>query len=192
LTNQGPDHARAAAAVSGDAVAVRRYAQAVFELAQERGDAAAWQDSLRQIAEFMSDPEVRRVLENARVSQEAKQRLVAAALADLPGLALNFARLLVRKGRTNLAWQIAEQFNQMLEAQSGISRARAITAVPIGDAEREALQRRLEEQLRRKVVIEPEVDPNLLGGVVIQIGDRLIDASTRAKLRALRESLAGT
>ncbi|HWO74236.1 MAG TPA: F0F1 ATP synthase subunit delta [Dehalococcoidia bacterium] len=192
MTNQGHDHARAAAAVSGDAVAARRYAQAVFELAQERGDAAAWQDSLRQIAEFMSDPEVRRVLENARVSQEAKQRLVAAALADLPGLALNFARLLVRKGRTNLAWQIADQFNQMLEAQSGISRARAITAVPIGDAEREALQRRLEEQLGRKVVIEPEVDPNLLGGVVIQIGDRLIDASTRAKLRALRESLVGT
>lgn len=192
MTNHGPDHARAAAAVSGDAVAARRYAQAVFELAQERGDAAAWQDSLRQIAEFMSDPEVRRVLENARVSQEAKQRLVAAALADLPGLALNFARLLVRKGRTNLAWQIAEQFNQMLEAQSGISRARAITAVPIGDAEREALERRLEEQLGRKVVLEPEVDPNLLGGVVIQIGDRLIDASTRAKLRALRESLVGT
>jgi len=189
LTNQGSDHTKAAAAPSGEAVAARRYAQAVFQIAEERGDAAAWRDALRQIAEFMSDPEVRRVLENTRVGQEPKQRLVAAALADLPGLALNFARLLVRKGRTNLAWLISEQFNQMLEAQSGISRARAITAVPIGEAEQAALQRRLEEQLGRKVVIEPEVNPSLLGGVVIQIGDRLIDASTRAKLRALRESL---
>jgi F-type H+-transporting ATPase subunit delta len=173
----------------GDSLAAKRYALAAFELAQEQGNTNVWLNAVRQIAEFMGDPEVRRVLENSRVGQEPKQRLVAAALADLPGLTLNLARLLVRKNRTALAVDIAAQFEQLLEAQRGISRARATTAVPLGDAEREALARRLREQTGNEVVLETAVDPELLGGVVVQIGDRLIDASTRARLRALRENL---
>lgn len=172
-----------------ESLAARRYALAAFELAQENKDADAWRDALRQIAEFMGDPEVRAVLENTRVSQEPKQRLIEAALGDLPSLPMNLARLLVRKNRTALAVEIAEQFKRQMEEQQGISRARAITAVPLGDAEREALTRRLAEQTGGEVVLETEVDPDLLGGVVVQIGDRLIDASTRTKLRSLRDNL---
>jgi F-type H+-transporting ATPase subunit delta len=175
--------------VSGDSLAAKRYALAALELAQERGDADAWLDAIRQIADFMGDREVRRVLENTRVSRDPKQRLVETALSDLPPLPLNLARLLVRKNRTSLAGEIAAQFEQLLEAQRGISRARAVTAVPMGDAERDALSRRLQEQTGREVVLETSVDPGLLGGLVVQVGDRLIDASTKAKLRALRESL---
>lgn len=173
----------------GENLAAKRYAIAAFELAQERNESEAWLDALRQIAEFMGDPEVRRVLENTRVSQEPKQRLIEAALGDLPALPLNLARLLVRKNRTSLAVDISDQFQQLLEDQRGVARARATTAVPLADAEREALSRRLAEQTGGEVVLETAVDPELLGGVVVQIGDRLIDASTRSKLRALRDNL---
>ena len=173
----------------GDSLAAKRYALAAFELSQERGETDVWLKAVRDIAEFMGDPEVRRVLENSRAGQEPKMRLVAAALADLPALPLNLARLLVRKDRTALAPEIASQFQQLLEEQRGISRARAITAVPLGDAEREALARRLKDQTGKEVVLDTEVNPSLLGGIVVQIGDRLIDASTRARLRALRETL---
>ena len=173
----------------GDSLAAKRYAIAAFEIAQERGDTGAWLNAIRQIAEFMGDPEVRRVLENSRVGQEPKQRLIEAALNDLPPLPLNLAKLLVRKNRTALAVDIASQFEQLLEEQRGISRARAVTAVPLGNAERDALARRLREQTGKEVLLETSVDPNLLGGVVVQIGDRLIDASTKARLRALRENL---
>jgi F-type H+-transporting ATPase subunit delta len=186
LTNE-PSTAQATE--GGEGLAAKRYALAAFELAQERGEVEVWLNAVRQIAEFMGDAEVRRVLENSRVGQEPKQRLVAAALADLPGLTLNLARLLVRKNRTALAPQIAAQFEQLIEAQRGVSRARAVTAVPLAAAERDALAQRLREQTGKEVVLEAEVDPELLGGVVVQIGDRLIDASTRARLRALRESL---
>lgn len=179
----------AEATTGGEGLAAKRYALAAFELAQEHGDTNAWLSAIRQIAEFMGDPEVRRVLENSRVSQEPKQRLIDAALGDLPVLPRNLAKLLVRKNRTALAVEITSQFEDLLEAQRGVSRARAVTAVPLGSAERDALARRLREQTGKEVLLETEVDPELLGGVVVQIGDRLIDASTRARLRALRESL---
>jgi F-type H+-transporting ATPase subunit delta len=176
---------------SGESLAAKRYALAAFDIAKEHGDIDVWADALSQTAEFMSDPEVRRVLENTRVSQEPKQRLIEAALADLPALPLNLARLLVRKHRTALAGEIAVQFNQLVEAERGITHARAVTAVPLSNAERAALEQRLEAQTGRKVILDIEVDPALLGGLVVQIGDRLVDASTRARLQAMRESLVG-
>jgi len=187
LTNEPTAHTDGAG--EGENLAAKRYAVAAFELAQENNDSDAWLNAVRQIAEFMGDPEVKRVLENARVSQEPKQRLIDAALGDLPALPLNLARLLVRKNRTALAVDIATQLGQLLEQQRGVSRARATTAVPLGDAEREALSQRLAQHTGGEVVLETAVDPALLGGVVVQIGDRLIDASTRSKLRALRDNL---
>ncbi len=188
-SGQAPDEATQAK-VDGENLAAKRYAVAAFELAQERNESDAWLDAVRHIAEFMGDPEVRRVLENTRVGQEPKRRLIDAALSDLPALPLNLARLLVRKNRTALAVDIAAQFEQLLERQRGVARARATTAVPLGNAERDALSQRLAQQTGGEVVLETAVDPELLGGVVVQIGDRLIDASTRAKLRALKDNLS--
>ncbi len=179
------------AIASGEMLAAKRYALAAFEIAREHGDIDAWRDAIAQIAEFMSDPEVRRVLENTRVSQEPKQRLIGAALSDLPALPLNLARLLVRKHRTALASDIALAFSEMIEEERGITHAHARTAVPLNEAETADLARRLQEQTGHEVILDVEVDPSLLGGVVVQIGDRLIDASTRAKLQAMRASLVG-
>jgi F-type H+-transporting ATPase subunit delta len=188
LTNE-PTPVRADDSDEGENLAAKRYATAALELAHEHNAADSWLKALRQIAEFMGDPSVKQVLENTRVSQDPKQRLIEAALNDLPPLPLNLAKLLVRKNRTGLAVDIADQFEQLLEHQRGVSRARATTAVPLNDAERTALSRRLAEQTGGEVILETAVDPELLGGVVVQIGDRLIDASTRARLRALRNSL---
>lgn len=170
-------------------LAAKRYAQAAFELAVEGDSLQQWDAALGQIAEFMSDADVRRVLENTRVAAAAKQQLIEAALGDLPPLPLNLARLLVRKGRTALAGDIALEFRRLREEREGIARVLARTAVPLSEPEREALERRLEEQTGRRVILETEVDPDLLGGIVVQIGDRLVDGSTRARLEALRESL---
>ena len=169
----------------------KRYAQAAFELADKAGNLTDWQRGLERIAEFMSDPEVARMLENTRVPQESKHRLIAAGLADLPALPLNLARLLVRKGRTALARPIADAFSQMVEEREGVARVRAVTAVPLTDAEAQALAERLQSQMGRRVILETHVDPRLLGGLRLQVGDKLIDASTRARLEGLRDALVG-
>ncbi len=172
-------------------LAAKRYALAAFEIADEKGTASEWSAALDQIAEFMSDPEVASVLTNTRVPVDSKQRLVETALADLDPLPLNLARLLVKKGRTPLAADIASEFKRLTEEEQGISRARAVTAVAMSDTERQVLEQRLREQTGGQVILETEVDPDLIGGLVLQIGDRLIDSSTKARLDALRESLVG-
>lgn len=172
-------------------LAAKRYAQAAFELAAQEGNLTQWADALDEIARFMSDPAVASVLENSRADQQAKLQLVDAALNELPPLPLNLAKLLASKKRTNLASDIATEFRRLAEQREGIARVRARTAVPLSDAEREALTQRLSQQTGRNVILETEVDPRLLGGVVVQIGDRLIDASTRGKLEQLRHELEG-
>jgi F-type H+-transporting ATPase subunit delta len=172
---------------TGESLAAKRYAQAAFDLAGS--DTAGWQRAVEEIAEFMGDAEVRKVLENSRIPREPKMRLVAAALAELPALPLNLARLLVRKSRTALAPEIAEQFRAMVAAQRGIQKAYATTAVPLTSAEQETLSQRLEASTGHPVELETDVDPELLGGVVVQIGDRLVDASVRGRLDSLRKQL---
>jgi F-type H+-transporting ATPase subunit delta len=189
--SSSPDSGRVSSGAATDVLAAKRYALAAFDLAKGEGYLDAWQESLDQIAQFMSEPEVRRVLENTRVTQEPRQGLIDVALADLPALPLNLARLLVRKNRTALAPAIAAQFRKLVEEDRGITRAKAVTAVPLNDVERQALVDRLEAQTGNQIILEVEVDPSLMGGLVVQMGDRLVDYSTRARLQALRESLTG-
>lgn len=186
---QGADKAKKV--LAGDAQAARRYALAAYEIAKESSTQEEWRNALVQIAEFMGDREVRAVLENRRVSQEPKQTLIDAALGDLPAMPLNLARLLVRKSRTGLAGAILQAFDLMLEQERGIVRAQARSAVPLSDAEKEVLAQRIESETGNRVILDVEVDPELLGGIVVQIGDKLIDASTRSRLQAMRESLIG-
>ena len=169
----------------------KRYAQAVFELASESGDLNGWQVALSEISEFMTNPDVVRVLENTRVTVDRKLNLIDQALGTLPPMALNFARLLVRKGRTRLAQDIVTEFRRMADESQGIEHARATTAVPLSDSEREALVTRLQAQTGKRIMLSTDVDPELIGGLVVQTGDRLIDASVRARLIALRERLVG-
>jgi F-type H+-transporting ATPase subunit delta len=172
-------------------LAAKRYAQAAFDLASRDGSFDEWASALGQIGAFMSETDIKRALESTRFSQENKQRLVDAGLRSLPRLPLNLARLLARKGRTALAPDIASEFGRLVQERQGVARARALTAVPLSELEKDGLARRLEQQTGLRIVLETEVDPNLLGGVVIQIGDRLVDASTKARLASLRESLVG-
>jgi F-type H+-transporting ATPase subunit delta len=169
----------------------KRYAQAVFELARESGDLNGWQVALSEVSEFMTNPDVVRVLENTRITADRKLNLIDQALGTLSPMVLNFARLLVRKGRTRLAQDIVTEFRRLADESQGIEHANATTAVPLSDSEREALVTRLESQTGKRIMLTTNVDPEILGGLVVQTGDKLIDASVRARLIALRERLVG-
>ncbi len=171
--------------------AATRYARAAFEIAVASGDIAGWSTAIARIGSFLTQPEHARLLENSRVAVETKHRLVDAGLNDLPPLAGNLAHLLVNKGRTALAGGVAEHFTSLVEGHEGIARARVTTAVPLSDSDRNALGARLRQATGRRVQLEAAVDPSIVGGVVVQIGDRLFDGSTRSRLAALRENLVG-
>ncbi len=171
-------------------IAARRYAEAAFQIAREQGTEERWSEGMSLMAAVFSDPEVGAVMQEARISTADKMRLAERALEGVDPLVLNMARLLVHRGRTALAPQIAEALRELVDAERGIAHAVVTTAVPLSEGEAAAVAERLSEIADKQVVIETQVDEGIIGGLVARIGDKLIDGSTRSQLLALKRRLA--
>ena len=171
--------------------AARRYADAVFGIAHDTASHDRWLSDLEDIAALFAEPTVYGFLASTRVSQAQKEQVLDNALPDVQGNAANFAKLLVRKRRANLAPQIIEAFRERLNRVRGIAEADVTTAVPLSDEARTAVA----EAVRRytnadTVTLYETVDSEIIGGAVVKIGDRIIDGSVRTRLSTMRRSLA--
>lgn len=173
-------------------IAARRYAEAAFQIARDNGTEDAWSEGLERLAALMADPEVAAVMQAAKVSQKDKLALLDKALEGVDPLVLNLARLLAHRGRAALAPQIAEAFQELVDAERGIAHALVTTAVPLSQDEEKAVAEKLGEITGKQVVVKTEVDEGIIGGLVARIGDRLIDGSTRSHLEALKHRLQGS
>ncbi|MGH9477544.1 MAG: F0F1 ATP synthase subunit delta, partial [Terriglobales bacterium] len=161
----------------------RHYAQAVFELAQEEGEFAGWSARLDHLLELLQKTDLGSALANQGLSTSQKLELCRAALAadrDLDRSAANLLLLLVSGRRQQLLPAIVQAYSELVDSREGRVRARLTTAVSLSAAEREQLAQSLGKQLGRQVRFEAEVDPELLGGAVIRVGDRVFDASLRS------------
>jgi F-type H+-transporting ATPase subunit delta len=164
-----------------------RYARAVFELATEEGEVERWSERLRIVREVFNDPTARAVIANPSLPTET--RLAAVDSLDLPGLGpegLNLMRLLVTGHRVDRIDEIAEQFEALADDAAGRVRATVTTAIPLSEADREALGKDLSRGLKKEVRLEARVDPAILGGLILEVGDRLTDASVAARLDQVR------
>ena len=172
--------------------AARRYAKAIFELAQESGQAKRWSERLEVVAQFLRDPELAEVLGNPSVTvarrQELAQALGGSNLIDQE--ALNLIKLLVESNRTGEIDGVVEEYERLRDELEGRLRATAVTAVELSDKEVRQLVAQLSKQVGKEVRLETEVDPAILGGLVLRVGDRLVDASVRTRLQQLRRRLA--
>ena len=172
-------------------VAAKRYAEAAYLLARERADEDAWSAGLAAMGALFGDDQAKPLFESALVPPSHKLALVERALAGVEPLVLNLARLLVRRRRTSLGPQIAEAFQELLDRAKGISHATVTSAVPLSPDDRRAVEQKLREMTGGEVILDTEVDQGILGGLVVRIGDRLIDGSTRSRLIALKQRLEG-
>jgi len=172
-------------------VAAKRYAEAALLLAREKGNEETWSAGLAAVASLFSDPQAQATLENPRVPLADKVRLVQEALVGVDPLVLNLARLLVRRSRIALGPQIAGAFQERLDEAKGVSHAVITTAVPLSEEDVKAVAQKLSEITGRQVMVEPQVDESILGGLIARIGDRLLDGSTRSRLEALKHQMAG-
>jgi len=169
----------------------RRYSQAVFEIAMERQELDRWQSDLRKIASLGEDAELVALLENPRLHFNDKARLLSEQLGDINPLALNLVYLLVARGRLSMLGEIADEYQRLLDSYRGIEQAEVTTAIPLDDEDKLRLGERLGAIVGKKVVIKPEVDSSLIGGIVARIGGKLLDGSTRSRLEALKRELSG-
>lgn len=173
-------------------IAAKRYAEAVFGIASDTRTEDQWRQDLASIAELARFPGVEAFLNNAKVTPAEQQRLIDTGLRDLSPQAINLARLLLQRGRLLLAPQIAYEYDRMLDAARNIQHAEVTTAVPLDEASRRAVLERLRQLSgATEIRLETRVDPDIIGGMIARIGDRLIDGSTRTRLVQLKRSLAG-
>lgn len=171
--------------------AARRYAEAVFDIARSEDRLDAWEQDLAAVAQVLSDSDEAALLTNPAVPPDEKAALIDLTLASVGQEARNMAHLLVGRGRAHLAGQILAAYRQRLDSLRGIVHAQVTTAVPLNDQERAAITDRLARMTNQQVTMETDVDPAIIGGVVVRLGDKLIDGSARARLIELKRRLAG-
>lgn len=169
----------------------KRYARAVFELAEEEQAVDQWQKRLDAIREVLTNPTAAGVLSSPALDSGRRAEMVESLAGPEWGKeGLNLARMLVAARRPDLIDGIVEEFQVMADAAAGRLRAIAITAVELTPADRERIAKNLSERMGKEVRLEVTVDPAILGGLVLHVGDRLIDASVATRLQQLRRALA--
>lgn len=132
-----------------------------------------------------------RQLANPAVPVTARGDAITRALgARLSDKARNLVLLLLRRGRIDLLPAVAREFRALYEQRQGIVRATVISATPLDDGEQRALREKLGQMAGGTIEMTIEVDPAILGGVIVRLGDRMIDGSVRGRLERLRTRLA--
>ena len=173
-------------------VSARRYAQAIFQIAQERNELDKWRDELGRMTAILKLPELASLLEAAKIPFPKKQRLLEEVLAGLSPLALNLSYLLVSRGKMRLIEPIYSEYSRLVDESYGVEHIEVTTAVPLEKMEMELLSQRFSRAIGKKVVLEATVDPSILGGLVAKVGDTILDGSTKNVLNTLRKELAGS
>jgi F-type H+-transporting ATPase subunit delta len=175
-------------ALSGSAA--RRYAEAIFDLAEADKAVDAYRTSLDSLAAGIS-PQSIRALRDPSVPVKRRLAAVDAATKGQPKAIRSVLLLLEQRDRIALLPDIARAFSDLVDRRAGIVKAKITTAVPLDDAQRKAFVTRLEKSSGKQIKASFTVDAELIGGARVQLGDHLVDSSVRAQLAALRSQLAG-
>jgi F-type H+-transporting ATPase subunit delta len=167
----------------------KRYAQALFELALDRGEPENWRTSLDRAAGIVAEGTLMNILENPKLPVEAKKAILDELLGTMEPLVVNLVYLLMTKGKLRVLGNISRDYERLVDQHHGIARAEVRTAVPLDEKDRERLSALFTELVGYRVVINARIDPSILGGFKATIGDVLIDGSIRSSLESLRKDL---
>ena len=172
------------------AASARRYSQATFQIALEQGELERWLDDLSLLANAVENREFSGFLDAPQIPISQKVSVIKNTLAgSVDDLALNLISLLASRNIAHIMPGVVERYQELLDAHRGIEQAEVVSAVPLDDEQRRKLTELLQGVVGAEVRLARRVEPQILGGLVIRIGDRLIDGSTRTRLQALQREL---
>ena len=170
----------------------RPYAEAAFKLANEKGELAKWSEMLGALAAVGQDARVRHAVADPNLSDAKVAGLFISILSGkLSGDAENFVRVLAQNDRLTLLPEVRTQFEALKNEREGVIEAEVQSAFDLSEAQLNDLVQRLEKKTGRKVRAKVNVDRELIGGVKVVLGDKVIDGSARAQLGALETALKG-
>jgi F-type H+-transporting ATPase subunit delta len=168
----------------------RPYAEAAFRMAREHNAFPAWSQTLGLVSGVAADPQMAAALDNPQLTAADKEALllkVCGERIDAPGR--NFVRVLVEADRIAVLPQITAMFEALKDAAEGVAKARIDTAFALSDAELADITAALEKHFGKRIEATVTVDPELIGGARITVGDTVIDGSVQAKLEAMATRL---
>lgn len=168
----------------------RPYAEAAFKLASETNALAKWSEMLAFLEGVVREPQVQSIIGNPNFSAAKIEGLLLGVCGEkIDGAGRNFVQVLAHNDRLSLLPEIRELFEQRKAQQEGVLEATISSAFPMSDEQVKQLVSRLERKYKHKVVAQVHVDPELIGGVKIAVGDEVLDATVRGKLETMRAAL---
>lgn len=169
----------------------RNYAEALLELARRAEDPAGWGRLMRDVANGMrQDTTLAHFLESPKISEAQKNEVLMQALGDrVPRHFLRFLQTLVRKRRQMLIPEIAEEYDGLLDIHEGRVHANVTVAREVGEADEAGIAEQLSRVIGKTVVPHMNVNPAIIGGVVVRIGDTVMDGSVRRRLGRLKAQI---
>ncbi len=177
-----------------DTVIARRYANALFAIGKKSGiqNLEKYGASLTELGSaVVSVPALDKVFKSPVVTAEEKKKVLGKVLSDMGADATvtNFCLLLADKNRLSSLREIANVYGKLLDEEKGVIRGHVLTAVNLDAKKQAAIKKQLEDKAGKSIALTFDVDKSILGGIVLEVGDRVLDASLRAQLAVLRETI---
>lgn len=167
----------------------KEYGAALFMLAREEGQEDAFLSATQVVKEALtSEPQFLVLLASPSVSLQERLGVIDTTFGgSVPNHILSFIKLLCEKGRVACLLEAFEEYKALLDASRRVYVARVISALALTEAEQEKLTEKLEKMLKGKVRCEYEIDPSLLGGVIVEMDGKIMDGSLRHRLFEMKE-----
>lgn len=174
-----------------DTTIARNYAEALLELAKRARDLRGWGALIQSIADAMNrDQTLRAFLETPRIDAPTKNGVLRKALADrAPSTFVRFVESVVNHRRQMLIPEIAQEYMDLVDAAENRMHAKVTVAREVDDKTRQVIADRLSKVFNKTVVPHVTVDDRILGGLVVRVGDTVMDGSVRRRLGALRSRM---
>jgi F-type H+-transporting ATPase subunit delta len=168
----------------------RPYAEAIFALAKERDELSKWSDMLTLLVTVFDDPRIQAAIANPKVTKADIERLILAVCGEqVDANARNFIQLLVENGRLSAVAEIRRLFDLLKSEDEGIVDAQISSAFPLDGQELEKIVSLLSKRYQKNISPTVDVDSDLIGGITVQVGDKVWDASVRGRLQEMAAAL---
>jgi F-type H+-transporting ATPase subunit delta len=172
------------------ATIARPYAEAVFRLAKEKNGLPAWSDALALVVTIYQDPQMQAAMANPKVTPADIERVMLATCGErIDGVARNFIQLLVHNRRLGVLPEIRSLFEKLKLEDEGKLDAKISSAFPLDEAQKASVVTLLSSRFKRRIDATVTVEPDLIGGIKVEVGDKVWDASVRGKLQAMAVTL---
>lgn len=173
--------------------AAKRYALALFEIAQQHNQLTSVEDDLREVKSvFKENRELLTVLVSPKLSADRKKDLIRSIFGQANPLVVNTLLVLIDRKRITETVDVVNEFATLSNEAKGIAEAKVFSTRPLTDDERASISAAFAQKVGKQALrIENEIDPSLIGGIRLQIGNRIFDSSVSAKLDRLKKQLIG-